>query len=133
MDAIIPPVLVAVLAALVALAAAGLAGFLARRAWPIELEKVLRAQADRVRAAEAIAEGVQTAFTALKAANAAWLAEAEDVLESVERRRARIAASESKAKAREERQAGLPEQPMDPGTARAAVLARGRAMGIRTS
>jgi len=116
---------ICILAATVALVGALLAGFSARRSWPVELRKVLDAQDERVRAAEAIVEGLTAKWSTVRAEQAAWLEEAEDILTAVERRRARIAATESKARKAEDQQ----QLPADPIARRAAINALARQRG----
>lgn len=120
--------LVATFAALVALCAAGAAGWLASRAWPISMRRELDEQADRVRAVEAIVEGLTAKWTAAKADLASVLEDVEAAMDSIERKRRRIAASESKAKAREEAEAE--QLAPDPKDRRRQLLALARARGI---
>lgn len=86
---------------LLAVAGAGVSAFWARQAWPIAQRAMLDDLSERVRAAETIVEGLTGKWTATKADIAGILEEVEDVLEAVERKRRRIAATESKQTARE--------------------------------
>jgi len=117
--------IVCILAALVATAASVVAAVLSRRAWPIELQKVLKAQQERVLAAEAIAEGLQAKWSTKAAEFTAFLEEIEGVLDAVERKRRRVAASEQP---RGEHAQGLPT---DPGARRAAIAQLARDKGFR--
>lgn len=127
----IPPVLavVSLVGALVSLAAAGLAGWLARRAWPNALRAELDSLQGRVLTAEANAEALAGKWQRKTVELEALSVELEQLLESVERRRRRTAATESKAQQREQREQQQSE--LDPHAARMEIMKKARAMGIR--
>lgn len=104
--------------ALIAVVAASVAVFWGLRSWPIRMQAALGALDDRVAAAEA--------KCARAVADCATMAEDVDgMLQAVERKRRRAAASASRVDAADE------QAPPDPAKERAALVQRARALGFK--
>ena len=127
MEWLTPALVIVTSAALVAVPSAVVSVFWARRSWPIAQRATLQAMLDRVQAAEAIVDGLQAKWTAKAAEIGAVLEEVEGVLESVERKRRRTAATEAKLAQRDE-QPG-PET-REQALARLRALARARGISV---
>lgn len=99
MSAGVPPhFLVLVVLALICLGSAAYAA----RAWPIRVRKALGDLRDRVDAAEENLESVQAKVGAKLVELTALIEEMEDLLAQVDKKRRRIAASESRERAQQE-------------------------------
>jgi len=112
--------LVPLLAAGVAVASAAWSA----RAWPIGVRARVSTLQDRVEAAEAIVDGLAGKWHSTSAELAAFLEEAEGVLQAVEKKRRRIAASEGAAKPN-----GANALPEDPASRRLALTRMAREAG----
>ena len=123
------PQIVTLVAALIAVASASVAVFWAARAWPIGVRRELTDARERLQASEAIVEGLVAKWAAAKADIAGVLEEMEDVAESIERKRRRIAASESSRRNAEQQQEG--QLPADPMERRRALTQLARSRGIK--
>ena len=117
-------VVVSLLAAAVCIAAAAWA----RQAWPIGVRRVVEDLGQRVVAAETDLESLRREWQAKKLELGALDESVDGMLQSVEKKRRRIAALEAKQNGASADPAGLPA---DPDARRAAIAARARQLGFK--